>query len=61
VKPSLVKLVAVVSVLAGGAVLVIEIQRFRTGASVDIWLWGVVALGAIAFGGYELFAPKPKE
>jgi hypothetical protein len=60
VTPRLVKVVAAVSVLAGAAVLVIEVGRFRAGTSIEIWLWGLVALGAIAFGAYELFAPSAR-
>ena len=56
-----VKAVAVVAILAGLGVLAIEIRRFRSGESTEIWLWGIIALLAIVFGGYELFAPKPKE
>jgi len=56
VKPLLVKLVAAVSVLAGIGVLAIEIPRFRSGASIEIWLWGLIGLGAIAFGAFELVA-----
>jgi hypothetical protein len=55
------KLVAVVAICAGLGVLAIEIRRFRSGESTEIWLWGLIALGGIVFGGYELFAPKPKE
>lgn len=53
-----VKGVAVVAILAGIGVLVIEIDRFRSGQGIEIWLWGVVAVAAIVFGVYELVAGK---
>jgi len=49
------------TILAGVGVLVIEIQRYRAGVSFEIWLWGLIALGAIVFGAYELFAPGARE
>jgi hypothetical protein len=61
VKLPLVKVVAVIGILAGVGVLVIEIQRYRAGVSFEIWLWGLIALGAIVFGAYELFAPGARE
>ncbi len=47
---------AVLSILAGLGVLVVEVQRFRSGAGIEIWLWGIIALFAIALGVYELVA-----
>lgn len=46
------KIAAVGAVLAGTAVVIIEIVRFRS--SVGGWFWIIVGLLAVAFGGYEL-------
>ena len=56
--PLVTKFVAVVAILAGLGVLVIEVERFRSGQSVDIWLWGVVAALAVVLGAWELAAGK---
>ena len=56
--PLVTKIVAVVAILAGGGVLVIEVQRFLSGASVEIWLWGVIALLAVVLGAWELIASR---
>jgi len=56
--PLHVKIGAVVSVLAGVGVLAVEIPRFRSGASIEIWLWGAIALFAIGLGLFELISPR---
>lgn len=60
-KPILVKVMAAVGVLAGLGVLAIEIQRFREGRSIEIWLWGLIGLFAALLGLWELFGPKSKD
>jgi len=57
-KPIVTKIVAVVSILAGLGVLALELRRFLSGASVEIWLWGLIALMAIVLGVWELVAGK---
>lgn len=54
--PLLTKVVAIVAIVAGLAVLAIEVTRFRSGESVEIWLWGSVAAVAVVLGVWELAA-----
>ena len=60
------KMVAVVAVLAGVMLLVVEVIRAARGLDYQLVVWGIVGLAAIAFGLYELFAagkdePPPPE
>jgi hypothetical protein len=56
VKRPLIKIAALLAVLAGLAVIVIEILRFDETSGG--WLWIIVGALAIAFGGYELLFAK---
>jgi len=58
--PLLTKVVAALAIVAGLGVLFIEVQRFRSGASVEIWLWGAIALLAVGFGVWELVEGRLK-
>ncbi|MGI5861593.1 MAG: hypothetical protein ACOX6T_05985 [Myxococcales bacterium] len=55
-KRPLVKIAALLAVLAGIALIVVEILRF--GETSGGWLWIIVGALAIAFGGYELLFAK---
>ena len=58
--PVLTKVVAALAVVAGLAVLVIEVVRFRSGVSTEIWVWGPIGLLAVVLGVWELVTkPKP--
>jgi hypothetical protein len=57
-KRSASKVGAVVAILAGAAVLVIDIRRSIQTGSFDLWLWGPIGALAIVFGVYELFFAK---
>jgi hypothetical protein len=59
--PHLTKAVAAVAILAGLAVLVIEVQRFVSGASTEIWVWGGIAVLAVVLGVWELVAGLMKK
>lgn len=52
------KAVAVVAVLAGIALIVVEVRRVMRGVDYQIVFWGLIAVAAIGLGLYELFGPK---
>jgi hypothetical protein len=54
-KPSFIRFVAAFAVVAGVSLLVFEVRRAAAGIDYQVVFWGVIALGAIVFGIYELF------
>ncbi|MGC4113948.1 MAG: hypothetical protein QM765_04680 [Myxococcales bacterium] len=56
--PKLTKGVAVLAIVAGLAVLAIEVPRAISGASTEIRIWGPIGLLAVVLGVWELVAKK---
>jgi hypothetical protein len=62
-KWTLAKVGAAGAILAGAAVLVIDIRRSIQTGSFELWFWGPIGALAVIFGVYELFfaADEPED